>query len=226
MRSFAFTKAAALAAALLTVSCVTRKERETAGPVPRIDQILPGKVMAGVPFQVQPDGNSAISVTGANLSAGSRIRINGMPVVTAYGDGSALSGLVPKELFAEPGMYPLSVESASGDMSNTVPFIVLPRTGPQPVIKQVFPATAEAGKPFNEQPGGKSAVGITGEHFLPGAVIEINGEPQATNFIDTDRIAALVAPKFLSRAASLRITVLNIDGKRSAPGELILTAPK
>jgi hypothetical protein len=180
--------------------------------------------MAGRPFQVQPDGQSAISITGEHLQRGSRARLNGEPLATAWSDdGKSVSAIVPPELYAQPGMYPLSVESASGDVSNAIPFIVLPESGPAPVIVQLFPDKAEAGKPFNEQPGGKSALGIVGRNFLPGAVIEINGEAQETNFGDTDKVATLVPPKFTAKPGRLRVTVRNSDGKRSEPVELVLT---
>jgi hypothetical protein len=207
-------------------ACVSREEREAGSPAPRVDRVVPDKVVAGQPFQVQPGGESAVAVTGENLIAGSRVRLNGEALATAWSeDGRSASAIVPPELFAEPGMYPLSVESPSGQVSNAIPFTVLPKTGPAPVVKRLYPETAVAGKPFNEQPGGKSALGVVGENFLPGAAIEIDGEAQETTFNNTDNVAALVPVKFTSKPRRLRITVRNPDGKRSEPAELILTAP-
>jgi hypothetical protein len=207
-------------------ACVTKQEREVKTPGPRIDRVTPDKVMAGKPFQVQPDGQSAISITGEHLIRGSRVRINGEPIVTAWSDdGKSLSAIVPPEKYAQAGMYPLSVESPSGELSNAIPFTVLPQSGPAPEITKLYPDKTETGKPFNEQPGGKSALGIVGRNFLPGAVVELNGEPQETSFGDVDQVAAVVPGKFTAKPGRLRVTVRNVDGKQSVPAELIVAAP-
>jgi hypothetical protein len=215
--------------ALILVSggaCVSREEREVKAPAPRVDRVLPDKVTAGEPFQVQADGQSAIAVTGENLVRGSRVRLNGEVLITGWSeDGKSASAIVPPDKYAQPGMYPLSVENPSGEVSNAIPFTVLPRTGPAPAIKHLYPDKAVAGKPFNQQPGGDSALGLVGENFLPGAAIEIDGEPQETSFNDTDNLTALVPGKFTAKPRRLRITVRNADGKRSEPVELTLTAP-
>ena len=224
MSSIASNSFFVIALLLASSACVTKSEREVKLAAPQIDRALPDKVLMGEPFQVQPDGKSAISVVGKNLHRGSRVRINGQPLATAWGaEGTAVSAIVPPELFAEPGMFPLSVESPSGDLSNTIPFIVLPRTGPAPIVTELFPSKSVAGKAFNEQPDGTSALGIVGKNFLPKSTIEINGEAQTTNFGDTDRLAALVPAKFLAKPGVLRITVVNLDGKRSDAAVLTLT---
>lgn len=207
-------------------SCVTRQEREARAPSPRLDQAVPAKVMQGKPFQVQADGQSAVSVTGEHFAPGSRIRLNGEALATSVSDdGKTASAIVPPEMYSQPGMYPLSVESPTGAVSNAIPFTVLPQTGPAPIIERLYPDRTPAGTPFNEQPGGRSALGIVGKNFLPGAVIEIDGEALETNFVDTDNVAALVPEKFLPKPRRLRITVRNPDGKRSEPAVLTLTAP-
>jgi hypothetical protein len=163
-----------------------------------------------------------LSVIGENLVKGSRIRVNGQPLETNDGDGRSLSAFVPDELFGTPGLLPVTVETPDAQLSNALPFAVLPTTGPAPVIAQLFPATAQAGKPFNEQPGGKSALGIVGSHYLPGAAILIQGEPVDTSFGDVDKLSAIVPAKFLAKPGVLQITVRNPDGKLSPASPLTL----
>lgn len=223
IRQFPLIATIALAAA--TVSCVSRQEREAKPPAPHLDLVAPNQVMAGEPFQVQPGGNSALAIGGTNLRRGSRVRLNGQGLETAWGDGTKLSALVPKELTAEPGMYPVTVETPDGQASNALPLFVLPSTGPAPEITQLFPAVSEAGKPFNEQPGGVAALGMVGKNFLPGAIVLLNGEPQAGNFGTTEQLSCIVPPKFFAKPGELKITVRNTDGKESAPAILKLTPP-
>ncbi len=208
---------------LSTVGCVTKEERTVKGPAPRLDRVIPEKVLAGQPFQVQPGGRSALSVTGENLVKGSRIRVNGQPLETSDGDGRSLNAFVPNALFAEPGLLPVTVETPDAQVSNALPFAVLAKTGPAPAVTQLFPASAPAGKPFNEQPGGLSALGIVGNHFLPGAVILIQGEAVETSFGDVDKLSAIVPSKFLARPGVLLIAVRNPDGKQSPASPLTLT---
>jgi hypothetical protein len=210
---------------LSTAGCVSRTEREAKPAPPHIDQVSPHQVMAGEPFQAQPGGHSALAIAGTSLRRGARVRLNGQPLETAWGDGTRLSALVPKELTAEPGMYPVTVETPEGQLSNALPLFVLPRTGPAPEIAQLYPAEAEAGKPFNEQPGGLSALGVTGRNFLPNAVLLINGEAQPTSFGGTDQLGCIVPAKLMAHPAELKIVVRNADGKESAAAVLRLTAP-
>lgn len=213
------------AAVLFLGSCVSKSDRAARAPEPHLDTVTPDKVMAGDAFQQQADGRSALSVMGQNLLQGARVRLNGKPLETAFGDGKSLSAIVPPQLTNQEGIYPVSVESPDGQVSNSVPLVVLPRTGPVPEIKQLYPEATEVGKPFNEQPGGLSALGIVGVNFLPGATIEVNGEPLKTSFMDVDKVAAIMPGKFLSKPATLKIAVRNKDGKVSNVSSLELTAP-
>ena len=208
--------------ALGLMACVGSRERSRLPPEPHLDQVVPARVGAGLSFQVQPDGRSALIVRGTNLSAKSRIRLNGHVLETSGGDGTQLSAFVPAELLKEPGQFPVSVETPEGQLSNSLPFWVLSSSGPAPEIGKLYPSEYAAGQAFNQQPNGASALGITGANFLPEPVVEINGEPVVTAFGGSDQLSALVPDKFIQKPGRLKITVRNRDGKVSAPAELIL----
>ena len=216
------TKALLPLIALALAACVGSRERSRLPAEPHLDQVAPARVAAGMPFQVQPDGRSAIIVRGTNLSPQSRIRLNGHVLETSGGDGTQLNAFVPAELIKEPGQFPVSVETPEGQLSNSLPFWVLSSSGPAPEIGQLYPAEYQAGKPFNQQPGGASALGVTGRNFLPDPVIEINGEATVTAFGGPEQLSALVPDKLIQKPGRLKITVRNRDGKVSAPVELIL----
>lgn len=225
MRCGVWIRAALSLVALLGSGCVSRSEREARPPAPRANVVIPDKVMEGEPFQRQPDGKSAISVTGENLAPGSRVRMNGKPLVSSA-SGPTVSAVVPPEFYEHEGIYPVSVETPDGQISNSLPFIVFAKTGPAPAIRKLYPEVATAGIPFNRQPNGASALGIVGEKFLPGAQILINGETQATNFGDIDRLGSLVPDKFLGKPGTLAIVVRNKDGKTSTPASLVISPAK
>ena len=135
--------------AFLLSSCVSSNEKSPTLPAATIASLSPAKVVAGQPFNVQSNGTSALSVIGANLIKGSKIKLNGLPLETASGDGSSLAAIIPPELFAKEGSFVLSVETPDGRATNSLAWVVLPKTGPAPIIRELFPNNATAATPFN-----------------------------------------------------------------------------
>ncbi len=213
----------ALLAACLMNSCVSEKEKSPTLPDAKIDKLVPDKVLEGQAFQIQPSGASALSVLGSNLVKGSRIKLNGMPLETASGDGSSLAALVPPEIFAKAGNYIVSVETPDGRSTNTLAWMVLPKTGPAPEIRSIHPDTTVAGKGFNVQPNGISAMGMTGANFLPGAKILFNGKELETSFGGLDQLAVIVPPTEFAKPGKIKITVKNPDGKLSPAKDFTVT---
>ena len=125
---------ALLALLVATTACIHESERKMQTPVPRIDRLYPDKIVAAQPFNVQANGQSALAATGAQFAAGARMLINGHPLHTTLTDPNTVSALLPKELFAKEGVYAITVDLPDGRVSNALPFVVLPNTGPPPAI--------------------------------------------------------------------------------------------
>lgn len=212
-----------IAATILLSSCVTKEEKSTTLPEAKIDKVLPDKILEGQPFNQQPNGASALSVTGANLVKGSRIKLNGKPLETASSDGTSLAALIPTEMFAKSGSYIITVETSDGRSSNPLPWLVFAKTGPAPVITSLHPDTSPAAKGFNVQASGVSAMGMVGANFLPGAKILIDGKEMETSFGNTDQLGAVVAPSAYAKPGKYKVTVKNPDGKLSAARDFIVT---
>jgi hypothetical protein len=212
-----------IAAALLLAACVGERERGAPAPAPRIMDVGPAKVTAGRPFNVQPDGNSALSVTGENLFRGSRLLWNGEPLET-YGQGShAVSAMVPRRLYEQSGTVAISVEQPGGRISNALPLTVFPATGAAPVISELFPPGTPAGVVFNRQQSGGAAMGLTGANFRQGIVVMFGGVPVETVFGDVDRLSALIPARLLETPRTIDVVVRNPDGKTSAPARFSVT---
>lgn len=212
-----------LVAVLALASCVTKEEKAPALPEAKIERVAPEMVMEATPFNVQPGGASAMSVIGANLVKGSRIKMNGMPMETASGDGTSLAAIVPPEMFAKAGTYAVTVETPDGRATNALSFVVLPKSGPAPSIKSLHPDTTAAGKPFNVQPSGIAAMGVVGANFLPGAKLIIDGKEMETSFGKTDQLAVVVKPEAFAKAGKYKVVVKNPDGKVSEPKLFVVT---
>jgi hypothetical protein len=203
---------------LATLSaCVGKQERDAKGPVPRLDKLFPDKIMSGQGFNVQANGQSAMGATGAFFAAGARLQVNGHPLPTTVANANTISALMPANLLPKDGVYAITVEMPDGRLSNALPLVVLPSTGPAPELTKLFPDNTKAGVGFNLQPNGRSALGLTGTNFLPGAKVLLNGEAQETNFGDIDRLGCFFDQKFHQKAGRIRVTVRNPDGKESKP---------
>ena len=207
-----------IAVSLTLVSCVTKQEREGPKlPVPRINQVLPDKVLEGQAFNEQPGGGSALSILGAHFGPGARIRFNGEPVETVVSSSNNVAAIIPAKFFAKAGVLAVSVDLPDGRVSNQLPWVILPKSGPPPAVLQLYPPSTKAGQKFNVQSDGQSAMGLTGRGFLPGAKIFLNGEEVNSTFDDLDRMGCLFPEKFFAQAGEVRVTVRNPDGKESAP---------
>lgn len=120
-------KGIAVVALLLPLAgCVGERERSRPLPAPRLAALYPDKAAAGESFNPQPDGSSALAMTGENLFRGCLVRWNGEPLETAGGDDTrSLAAIVPKRLTDRPGVFPITVELADGTRSNALPFTVI-----------------------------------------------------------------------------------------------------
>jgi hypothetical protein len=204
----------------LLASCVTREEFNRPAdplPAPAIERLSPAMTAAGVGFTVQPSGESAISVMGSGFQPASKVRFNGRPLNTTFGGRTNLTALAPADWYREPGLLRVTVQNPDGQISNEARFVVIGTDAPAPVITRLAPAAIPAGRTFNVQPGGASALAIEGANFLPGAVAEFAGRPLETTFGSAALVTAVVPAELLSRAGEFEVVVKNPGGKESSP---------
>lgn len=87
----------------------------------------PTATPAGVPFNRQPDGRSALWLSVSGLSGAAQVRFDGVPLVSTVA-GDVVSALVPADRIDAPGRHWLEVvDPAAGLRTEPVPFDV---TGP------------------------------------------------------------------------------------------------
>ena len=92
--------------------------------------MVPSQTRAGAGFQVQPDGNSAIWIECIGATPDTVIVWDGANLQTTFG-GTAVSGLVPRSLYAEAGRKAVSLlDTATGLRSEPAVFDVKPRARP------------------------------------------------------------------------------------------------
>jgi len=88
--------------------------------------VYPFTTKAGKPFNVQPDGTSALGVACTGTAVGAvKIVIGTRELPTVHGTGCGYTSTIPPEVFASPGTFPIYLKHGGGE-SNKKDFIVTP----------------------------------------------------------------------------------------------------
>ena len=106
--------------ALLSRSGVSRERQ--------LFRVHPDRTRAGLGFQIQEGGDSALLLTGWGFTRGDRVFWSGAALATAFADPTMISAVVPQGLLARPGTAHLEVRDTS-DPSRSVlssDFVVTP----------------------------------------------------------------------------------------------------
>jgi hypothetical protein len=213
-----FTYPIFLCVCLLLAAC-TRQPQNGAPSLQslKIEKLDPNFTVAGKAFNLQPDGQSALSVVGSQIPTGAMVFWNDQPLKTGGGGQQGWVGAaVPPERFAAPAVVKITVRAPDGaTVSNALDFTVYAQTGPPPEIMSLYPTSALAGKGFNLQPDGGSALGVTGAGFLPGAKVVFGGKEMRTAFGRGDYISVAVPAALAVRVGASEVWVTNPDGKTS-----------
>ena len=90
-------------APVLVQSIAVSDRREPAEGQLRIVATNPTAARVGVPFNVQPDGQSAIGVTAVGITPTTRVVMNGVDLPSRYVDSHLITALVAGTFIAQPG---------------------------------------------------------------------------------------------------------------------------
>ncbi len=90
-----------------------------------LEALRPASTRAGVPFNVQPEGQAALAVDAQHAVPGTVIVWDGTPLATSYGSERWLTALVPAELYSRPGRYEVYLRDQALE-SNRLEFVVDP----------------------------------------------------------------------------------------------------
>jgi hypothetical protein len=181
-------------------------------PAPVLRQIAPRQAAPGTIFNPQPDGRSGLKVLADHATPGTRVFVDETPLATSYGNPHYLTALVPAELLTGPGSHSVYLGNGVSE-SNRVEFVVSPDAAtpsaamslaaipnPEPlVLRRLGPSRTSAGKGFNLQPDGQSALSAIREHAVPGTVIIFDGTPLATDYASDSWLTAMVPAALYGR---------------------------
>ena len=108
------------------MACRKEPLRPTAPP-PQLSEIVPPRTFVGVPFTIQPNGQSVINVYGTGFEPGAEILLGGTPLHSSVGRPDWMNAYVPADFYAREGILDIAVRNPDGKTSNVMKFEVVRR---------------------------------------------------------------------------------------------------
>lgn len=198
----------AAAGLLLGSACGSKKP-------PSVASVSPTSTLAGKPFGKQPSGDSVLAVNGASFVDGANVRFGTQTLRTVYGSSATLTALVPANLYEAEREIPVTVQNPDGQISNTVVFSVEAASGLPPNLSRVVPNETVAGRGFQVQPNGESAMSLDGSKFFSGATVLFDDQELVTAYAGTTGLTAIVPAGLMAKVRKVAVRVRNPDGQLS-----------
>ncbi len=166
-------------------------------PVPTLNSLNPSTVTAGSP-------GFNLTVTGTGFVPASVVQWNGAARQTTFVSSAQLTIAVSASDVASAGTAAVVVinPAPGGGTSNTLNFSVNSQPNPVPVLSGLEPSFTVSG-------GTAFSLTVKGTSFTPGAVVQWNGQPRQTDFINSTTLAAQITAADIASAGSALITVIN-----------------
>lgn len=111
-----------------------------------IKTLFPSSATVGVPFQIQPDGSSALGVAGSGFTRTSVIYFDERPMITNYQSPRALAAIVPNDLLAKPWKLKVTVRDLQPAPRRSEPAVFEihnPTRTPIARVRKPLPSSAE-----------------------------------------------------------------------------------
>jgi len=168
-----------------------------ASPVPKITSISPSSALVG-------SGGFNLIVTGTGFVAQSVVTLHNNNLTTALQSSTSLAAAVPSTMLVTPGVFNVTVlnptsPSPGGGTSNIVELTV---QNPLPRIGAVSPTSVQAG-------GTPPALSVTGENFVTGSQILVNGTARTTTLVSGTSVSTQLTAGDLAGGGIDEIEVAN-----------------
>ncbi len=176
-------------------------------PVPGLLSVSPSSATTG-------GDDLTLVVSGSGFVTGAAIRWDGVALETAFLDSTRLKAIVPASWIIGGGAAEVSVSNPDGLTSEVSSFQVLEA---KPRIAGVAPGTLAAGV-------SGLVLAVDGSGYLPGTILQWDGVPLETTFVDPTRLTAQVPADRMLNSGSARLTAVNPHEQISEPWPLTIVA--
>lgn len=163
-------------------------------PAPSLTSLAPSSATVGTPF--------ILTANGANFAPTSVVLVNGAVRGTTFVSGSQLTAQILAGDVAAVANLSITVftPAPGGGTSNTLILSVVTNPNPVPAIVSLSPVSATVG-------GAGLILTVNGSNFVGGSVVRFNGVNQATTFVSSMQLTALIPN--VGSAGTASITVFN-----------------
>jgi hypothetical protein len=166
-------------------------------PVPRLIGLIPTVIAAGGP-------GFSLTVNGTGFVPGAVVNFNGSPRQTAFFSASQLFAQLSAADVANVGTITITVTNPppGGGTSNALTLSINAIQNPVPTLTGLSPGSVIAGDPA-------FTLTANGLNFVPGAVVQFNGSPRPTTFVNQTQLVAQITEDDVANGGTADITVLN-----------------
>ncbi len=166
-------------------------------PVPAISGLSPNAVVAG-------SAAFTLTVNGSGFVPGAVVNVNGSARTTAFVNSGQLTAQVNAADVASIGTANVTVANPTpgGGMSNTATFAITSQPNPTPALTALAPNSIAAGS-------AAFTLTVNGTGFVPGAVVNWNGNPRTTAFVSDTQLAAQITAEDVAAQGEASVAVVN-----------------
>ena len=178
---------------------------------PAILSLSPASAVVGT-------GSFTLTVNGVNFVSASQVRVNGVGRATTFVNGGRLTAAIQSGDVSSVSTLQITVANPGGLISSAVPFDVLPNS---PQITSINPSTVTVGS-------GAFVLRVIGQNFASSAVVNLNGSPRPTTYIDARNLSAQIPATDITSPRTINVTVTNpnLHLSNSVPLTVTSTPPK
>ena len=175
-----------------------------------ITSLSPPYVVAGGP-------GFTLTITGSGFMAGATLELANATLPTTFISTTQLTAFVPAAVISSPSSGLVEIIFPDGDPSSLFgPYVIAPAF---PTITGLNPSSIAAGDPF------PITVTINGSGFASNAVVQWNGSPLATTFVNTTQLSAAVPHNLITTPRTALVTVFSNGATSNALNFVIALAP-
>ena len=163
-------------------------------PLPTITSLGSNTGVAGGPA-------FSLTVNGTNFVAGSLVNWNGSPRATTFVSATQVTATITPADIATAGTASVTVVNAApgGGTSNAVAFTI---DNPVPTLTSLNPPSATVTGPA-------FTLTVNGTNFVATSVVNWNGSPRATTFVNNAQLTAAITVADIAAIATPMVTVFN-----------------
>lgn len=165
-------------------------------PAPIVLELTPNSIIAG-------SASFTLVVGGENFVPNAVVNWNGSPRPTLFVSSLELRAQILPSDIASQGTAVVTVTNPApgGGSSNPLNFTINP-PNPVPTLTGLVPSVVAAGGPG-------FTLAVNGSNFVPGTVVNVNGNPRQTVFFSASQVFAQILASDVASVGTLLITVAN-----------------